>query len=116
MTVAADRVSLHIRYEELLLMVSMIMRKKVANSSKKLTQLIKTRVLKPYSVMNKNGQNWPKWLENPIQGVPLPPPTQVYGIALKAFSLLIFFLNLFISNLAPGLNFQEKFLGPSWSL
>lgn len=57
MAVAADRVSLHIRYEELLLMVSMIMRKKVANSSKKLTQLIKTRVLKPYPVMNKNGQN-----------------------------------------------------------
>ena len=57
MTVAADRVSLHIRYEELLLMVSMIMRKKGANSSKKLTQLINTRVLKPYPVMNKNGQN-----------------------------------------------------------
>ena len=57
MTVAADRVSLHIRYEELLLMVSMIMRKKVANSSKKLTQLINTRVLKPYPVKNKNGQN-----------------------------------------------------------
>ena len=57
MTVAADRVSLHIRYEELLLMVSMIMRKKGANSSKKLTQLINTRVLKPSPVMNKNGQN-----------------------------------------------------------
>ena len=56
MTVAADRASLNISYEGLLLMVSMILRKKVA-SSEKLTQL-KTRVLKPYPIKTKNGQNW----------------------------------------------------------
>ena len=55
MTVAADKVALNISYEGLLLMVLMIMMKKVA-SSKNLTQ-VKTRVLKPYPIKTKNGQN-----------------------------------------------------------
>ena len=36
--------------------------------------------------------------------------------SFESLYIVEFLLNLFSSNLAPGLNFQEKFLGPSWSL